>query len=113
MSAQPISSEASQSETFANPTRFCDLVMKGGITSGVIYPSAVCELARDYNFKNIGGASAGAIAAATTAALKGARCDPEEPSARMALARLAMHAHQGARHDLGATEPQAPVDARV
>src|SRR5215831_14091506 len=48
--------------------RFCDLVMKGGITSGVVYPKAVCELARAYRFKNIGGTSAGAIAAAATAA---------------------------------------------
>jgi predicted acylesterase/phospholipase RssA len=47
---------------------FCDAVMKGGITSGVVYPLAVCELARDYRFKSLGGASAGAIAAAGAAA---------------------------------------------
>lgn len=47
---------------------FCDVVMKGGITSGVVYPPAVCELARTYRFRNIGGTSAGAIAAAATAA---------------------------------------------
>lgn len=47
--------------------------MKGGITSGVVYPSAVCELATAYSFKNIGGASAGAIAAAATAAAEYAR----------------------------------------
>jgi hypothetical protein len=46
----------------------CDIVMKGGITSGVVYPSAVCELAQTYKFKNVGGTSAGAIAAAATAA---------------------------------------------
>lgn len=51
-----------------NPQRFCDLVMKGGITSGVVYPEAACELARAYCFRNIGGTSAGAIAAAATAA---------------------------------------------
>ena len=50
------------------PTRYCDLVMKGGITSGVVYPNAVLALARDFRFKNIGGTSAGAIAAAATAA---------------------------------------------
>jgi len=50
------------------PTRFCDVVMKGGITSGIVYPLAVCELARAYTFRNIGGTSAGAIAAAATAA---------------------------------------------
>jgi predicted acylesterase/phospholipase RssA len=50
-----------------NPTE-CDLVMKGGITSGVIYPLAAVELAKRYRFRSIGGASAGAIAAALTAA---------------------------------------------
>ena len=42
--------------------------MKGGITSGIVYPSAALELAKDYTFKNIGGTSAGAIAAAACAA---------------------------------------------
>jgi predicted acylesterase/phospholipase RssA len=46
----------------------CDLVMKGGITSGIVYPGAVCELANEYQFSSIGGTSAGAIAAALTAA---------------------------------------------
>lgn len=54
-------------------TRKCDIVMKGGITSGVVYPSAVVELARLYRFQNVGGASAGAIAAAATAAAEHAR----------------------------------------
>lgn len=48
--------------------RLCDLVMKGGITSGVVYPLAILELAKSYRFKNIGGTSAGAIAAVVTAA---------------------------------------------
>jgi predicted acylesterase/phospholipase RssA len=48
--------------------RFCDLVMKGGITSGIVYPPAIHGLAQAYRFKNIGGTSAGAIAAAVTAA---------------------------------------------
>jgi hypothetical protein len=48
--------------------RECDLVMKGGITSGVVYPLAACELARTYRFKSIGGSSAGAIAASLVAA---------------------------------------------
>jgi predicted acylesterase/phospholipase RssA len=46
----------------------CDLVMKGGITSGVVYPRAVQVLGERYRFRNIGGTSAGAIAAAVTAA---------------------------------------------
>ncbi|WP_411886583.1 patatin-like phospholipase family protein, partial [Polaromonas sp. YR568] len=47
---------------------FCDLVMKGGITSGVVYPKLIARLSGEYRFKNIGGTSAGAIAAAGCAA---------------------------------------------
>ena len=50
------------------PSLRCDLVMKGGITSGVVYPRAVVALSQKYRFENIGGTSAGAIAAAVTAA---------------------------------------------
>jgi hypothetical protein len=46
----------------------CDLVMKGGITSGVIYPLAVCQLATTRLLRCVGGTSAGAIAAAGAAA---------------------------------------------
>lgn len=46
----------------------CDVVMKGGITSGVTYPKAVCEIASAYELRNIGGTSAGALAAAAAAA---------------------------------------------
>src|SRR5688500_19392023 len=53
---------------FSKPTRSCDVVMKGGITSGVVYPHAVCELAQTYRLRNVGGTSAGAIAAAAAAA---------------------------------------------
>ena len=48
--------------------RNCDTIMKGGITSGVVYPLAIVELAKEFRFKNVGGTSAGAIAAAVTAA---------------------------------------------
>ena len=47
---------------------YCDLVMKGGITSGVVYPLAITELSQKYLFRNIGGTSAGAVAAVLTAA---------------------------------------------
>jgi predicted acylesterase/phospholipase RssA len=47
---------------------YCDLVMKGGITSGLVYPRAVRSIGRAYRFRNIGGTSAGAIAAAFAAA---------------------------------------------
>jgi predicted acylesterase/phospholipase RssA len=42
--------------------------MKGGITSGIVYPPAILELATAYRFRSIGGTSAGAIAAAAAAA---------------------------------------------
>lgn len=41
----------------APPDRFCDLVMKGGITSGVVYPLAILELARSFRAP----ASAGSV----------------------------------------------------
>jgi hypothetical protein len=47
-----------------NPEKLeCDLVMRGGITSGIVYPRAIAKLAKTYNFRSIGGTSAGAIAA--------------------------------------------------
>ena len=48
---------------YSRPTKTCDVVMKGGITSGVVYPHAICELARTYRFVDVGGTSAGALAA--------------------------------------------------
>lgn len=45
-----------------------DMVMKGGITSGVVYPLAVCELAKTRRFRALGGTSAGGIAAGLAAA---------------------------------------------
>lgn len=51
----------------------CDLVMKGGITSGIVYPFAILELGRKYRFRSIGGTSAGAIAAAFAAAAEYSR----------------------------------------
>ena len=55
------------------PPRFLDIVMKGGITSGVVYPLAAAELAEVFRFRSIGGTSAGAIAAAATAAAEHGR----------------------------------------
>ena len=51
----------------SDPLLECDLVMKGGITSGVVYPLAVVELAEVYRLRSVGGSSAGAIAAAAAA----------------------------------------------
>lgn len=57
------------------PTRFCDLVMKGGVTSGVVYPLAAVALSKEFIFKSIGGTSAGAIAAAATAVAESNRAE--------------------------------------
>jgi predicted acylesterase/phospholipase RssA len=53
---------------YQDADRCCDLVMKGGVTSGVLYPSAICQIAEKYHLVGIGGSSAGAIAACTAAA---------------------------------------------
>ncbi|MBN9315240.1 MAG: patatin-like phospholipase family protein [Devosia sp.] len=50
------------------PALECDVVMKGGITSGIVYPRAILRMKDTYRFRNVGGTSAGAIAAAVTAA---------------------------------------------
>jgi predicted acylesterase/phospholipase RssA len=58
--------------------RFCDLVLNGGVASGVVYPWALHELARHYRFHNIGGNSVGAMAAALAAAAEYGRCGGKE-----------------------------------
>ena len=54
--------------------------MKGGVTSGVVYPRAITTLSREYQFSSIGGTSAGAIAAAVTAAAEYARANGKDDS---------------------------------
>ena len=66
-------SDGPRTHEYSSPSRTCDVVMKGGITSGVVYPHALCELARTYRFANVGGTSAGAIAAAGAAAAEHGR----------------------------------------
>ncbi len=63
--------------------QYCDIVMKGGITSGVVYPLAAVELAEKhgYSFRNVGGTSAGAIAAAAVAAAEFGRRSGSNPDA--------------------------------
>lgn len=56
-----------------SPRLECDVVMKGGITSGVVYPRALETLSRTYRFRALGGASAGAIGAAVGAAAEHGR----------------------------------------
>src|SRR5579859_1136474 len=62
-------SSASSSSAQQPKLQLCDIVMKGGITSGIVYPPAVSQLvAGNYQFQNIGGTSVGAMAAAGIAA---------------------------------------------
>ncbi len=67
--------------------RFCDLVLNGGVASGVVYPWALLHLARHYRFKSIGGNSVGAMAAVLAAAAEYGRCngfaDAFEPLRRL------------------------------
>ncbi len=57
----------------------CDLVMRGGLTSGLVYPGTLAVLATRYRFRCIGGASAGAIAAGVAAAAEVGRRGPNAP----------------------------------
>lgn len=68
--------------------RYCDIVMKGGITSGVVYPLAAVELAKEHRFRSIGGTSAGAIAAAAVAAAEYGTRSGKNPGAYAKMAEL-------------------------
>jgi predicted acylesterase/phospholipase RssA len=62
--------------------------MKGGITSGVVYPKAAAVIAEKFRFRQVGGTSAGAIAAAATAAAELGRQSGKKPDAFKELADL-------------------------
>lgn len=64
----------------------CDMVMDGGVTSGVIYPKAVVQLSKQFRLKNIGGTSVGALAAAVAAAAEVGRI--RDPAGNPAYQRL-------------------------
>ncbi|MEI6484751.1 MAG: hypothetical protein WCO11_00635 [Sphingomonadales bacterium] len=67
----------------------CDLIMKGGVTSGLVYPGAIAELAKTYRLRSIGGTSAGAIGAVAAAAMEYGLRTGRNPNARDAMAALA------------------------
>ena len=72
----------------------CDLIMKGGLTSGVVYPLTICKLATKYRFRSIGGTSAGAIAAVMAAAAEFRRQTPgQSPGRRFPGTREAASRH--------------------
>jgi len=68
-----------EGEQFNGATKECDAIMKGGITSGIVYPYAILEIATRYRFRSLGGTSAGAIAAAFAAAAEYARSVHNDP----------------------------------
>ena len=84
MTTQATADLADQSTYQPRPAKSCDVVMKGGITSGVIYPKAICELARQHRLRQVGGSSAGAIAAAAAAAAELGRDSDSGGYARLA-----------------------------
>ena len=57
-----------EASEFVSPQRTADLVLKGGVTSGVVYPLAICEMAKTYALASVAGTSAGAIGAGFAAA---------------------------------------------
>ena len=73
----------------AEPIFECDLIMKGGVTSGIIYPAAIGAIARTYTIRSIGGTSAGAIAAAGAAAMEFGRRSKRNPVSLQTLSGLA------------------------
>ncbi len=64
----------------------CDVVMAGGVASGLVYPGAISTLAKHYRFQSIGGTSVGALTAAATAAAEFGRITRSCPRAFDSLA---------------------------
>lgn len=52
---------------FTVPTE-CDVIMEGGVTSGVVFPTFIARLSTRFDFRCIGGTSVGAVAASAAAA---------------------------------------------
>jgi predicted acylesterase/phospholipase RssA len=100
---------------YGAPELECDIVMKGGVTSGVVYPHAACEIARDYRFRSIGGTSAGALAAAATAAAEHGRHSPGGGFAEFerVAAWLGGRSADGRRSNLRALFQPQPATAPV
>ena len=67
----------------------CDLVLKGGVTSGVVYPKLIARLAERYDLRSIGGTSVGALAASVAAAAAFRRASKHSEDGFVALGKLA------------------------
>jgi predicted acylesterase/phospholipase RssA len=89
----------------------CDLVMKGGIASGVVYPLTLCKLATRYRFRNIGGTSAGAIAAVLAGAAEYRRQTQNTGAGFAALAAMPTAIAEDLEGLFTASESAEPVFA--
>ena len=95
----------------------CDLIMKGGVTSGLVFPGAITSLADKYRLRSIGGTSAGAIAAVAAAAMEyglqtRTPADLEVYDPRFALANLPIQV-LAQRTDQGSTRLEAMFSGDV
>ena len=68
--------EADFTDPSAGP---CDLILEGGVASGVVHPNVVFELARKHRLNAIGATSAGANAGVLAAAAEYARTVRGDP----------------------------------
>ena len=88
----------------------CDIIMKGGITSGIVYPYAILEIATKYRFRSLGGTSAGAIAAAFAAAAEYSRSVRGDPAG---FIRLKQYCDALPDRLLGLFQPDPELDKLV
>lgn len=86
----------------ATPKPGADIVMRGGISSGVVYPGVLVRLADHYRLCEIGGASAGAIAAGMAAAAQYGSGNGRPDAFSKVLAQIPAEVG-GARADSGGT----------
>ena len=94
-----------QSIDAAGRPQECDLIMKGGVTSGLVYPGAIATLSETFRLRNIGGTSAGAIGAVAAAAMEYGLRTGRNPKARERMAWL--HQELAERTDQGASRLDA------
>lgn len=75
--------------------------MKGGVTSGIVYPGALARIAQEYRLRNIGGTSAGAIAASAAAAMEFGLRTGRNPLAQQQMEWLSRQAGRPTSHKRG------------
>lgn len=86
----------------------CDLIMKGGTTSGVVYPFAIQEISKKYRLRSIGGTSAGALAATLAAAAEYYRQSPNPAAKKAGFDRMQVIADELAKDMFGKLQPTPP-----